>query len=415
MFYHEEQARLLSSTKRFKVVIAGRGSGKTEVAKRYLIMQPLATPRGLFFYIAPTLQQARNIAWQDFLELIPKEYLKNKSENTSTIRFTNGAELRIISGEKPERVEGVQWDGGVIDECSDQSLFKLFNLSLGPAMTHKKAWCWLIGIPKRWGVGAKYFYEAFDQGLSNDPDCPFESFHWHSSTVVDPEELDMRRRTLPPADFREQYEASRENTTGLVCPDFGEENIIKVKYDPTRPIIVGSDFNVNPMAWVLAQYKDKALYFFDELFLRNTTTQKTLDHLYHKYPTHTGGWAFCGDATSNYRKTSAALTDYVQIDSDPRFLNKKIAYPKKNPAVQDRITVVNAAICNAASQRRVFIDPNNCKNLISDLSYLSYDDKGEINKVGDLSHMFDAFGYAVMQFLPMHLARPVPSVRILTN
>jgi len=411
--YHPEQNRLLRSRTRYKVVVAGRGSGKTEQAKRYLVIQACSTRNGLFFYIAPTLPQAKTIAWKDLNDLIPPEMLKAKWENTCTILLTNGSEIRLYSGERPHRLEGVQWNGGVIDECSDQRLKQLFHLSLGPAMTHKKAWCWLIGVPKRKGIGAGDFKELYDLGLSGT-DPMYESFHWKSGDILDEEELDLRRRTLAPQDFREQYEASWEAMGGLVFPDFGPENIRPCIYHKQLPIIVGSDFNVNPMCWTLSHFYGDRLESFAEVFLRDTITPKALDHLYQRYPQHTAGWHFIGDAAARARKTSATTTDYLHIHNDDRFRNKKCHYPASNPPVEDRIAFMNAAIMNAKHERRVFVDPN-CKNLIRDITTLARDERNQVIKEGDCSHMSDAESYAVWYLLPMSMNKAKPPSVILAN
>jgi hypothetical protein len=407
---HAVQNRLCLSRARFKIVLAGRGSGKTEHAKRRLVMEAIANPNGLYFYTAPTLEQARNIAWRDVLDLLPPELIANKWENICKILLKNGTEIRFISGENPARFEGVQWNGGIIDEASDQNLHQLVFLSLMPALSHKRAWLWIIGVPKRKGIGAQTFKELCIKASS--PEHPdYEYFFWKSIEIAPPEEIELARETLSPADFREQYEASWENAGGLVFPDWSEENVRPCPYRRDDPIIVGSDFNVNPMAWTLSHLVGGNLECFDELFIRDTITPKTLDVLHLRYPTHKAGWIFMGDATSTHRHSSATVTDYVHIHNDERFTPKKMLYPEKNPIVADRIAVMNAAILNAKGVRKVFVDPK-CKYLINDFTYMAYDDKNEPLKVGDLSHATDAHGYVIWQALPMRVIKKSTSMVI---
>ena len=60
---HAEQGRLWGSTVRFKIVPAGRRSGKTELAKRYTVKCALkATWVDAWFVLAaPTRDQAKRI------------------------------------------------------------------------------------------------------------------------------------------------------------------------------------------------------------------------------------------------------------------------------------------------------------------------------------------------------------------
>ena len=63
-----EQVRLVNEQKRFKVIPAGRRSGKTERFKRYLAKYTCNNP-SMYFAGAPTFNQAKSIFWQDLKNL----------------------------------------------------------------------------------------------------------------------------------------------------------------------------------------------------------------------------------------------------------------------------------------------------------------------------------------------------------
>lgn len=68
--------RLWNENKRFAVVPAGRRSGKTELAKRKLVIglnekKNWTDPK--YFAAAPTREQAKRIFWKDLKELTPRE------------------------------------------------------------------------------------------------------------------------------------------------------------------------------------------------------------------------------------------------------------------------------------------------------------------------------------------------------
>lgn len=405
--YHPEQYRLLLSKKRFKAVVAGRGSGKTEIARRKIVMslfEKKPWPNPMYFYVLPTADQGRRVAWKPILDLLPPEFIKAKHENRMELKTIYGSELHICSGDKPHRLEGVQWDGGVIDESSDERE-GIFDLNLGPAMTHRNAWCWRIGVPKRRGIGAAEFKAFWDRGIEGDPDI--DSFHWMSKDILNEQDLEMRKRTMSPQDFREQYEASWEISTGMAFPDFDETLHVTdtAKYQPGLSIIVGSDFNVDPMSWVLCHFIDGKIYVFDEIFLRGTNTRKTMDHLYQLYGNHKSGWLFMGDATSRARKTSANSSDYIIINNDDRFKPREMLYPKINPAVADRLACTNGALLNALGDIRLQISPK-CTNLIKDFKFRHYKEgTSELNDEGDLGHITDAMGYVVWNLIPIEVDR----------
>ena len=53
---------------RFKVVAAGRRTGKSRLAAYMLLVKGLQTTDGEIFYVAPTQGQARDILWNLLLE-----------------------------------------------------------------------------------------------------------------------------------------------------------------------------------------------------------------------------------------------------------------------------------------------------------------------------------------------------------
>jgi len=63
------QQEVWGDTTRFKIVAAGRRTGKSRLAAWLLIVNALDAGKGHVFYVAPTQGQARDIMWQTLLEL----------------------------------------------------------------------------------------------------------------------------------------------------------------------------------------------------------------------------------------------------------------------------------------------------------------------------------------------------------
>ena len=63
------QQEVWTDDTRFKIVAAGRRTGKSRLAAWMLIVNALQADRGHVFYVAPTQGQARDIMWQTLLEL----------------------------------------------------------------------------------------------------------------------------------------------------------------------------------------------------------------------------------------------------------------------------------------------------------------------------------------------------------
>ena len=63
------QQEVYENPTRFKVIAAGRRTGKSRLAAWSLILNCLSSKKGQVFYVAPTQGQARDIMWQMLLEL----------------------------------------------------------------------------------------------------------------------------------------------------------------------------------------------------------------------------------------------------------------------------------------------------------------------------------------------------------
>lgn len=414
---HRIQSLVWRCNDRFQAWRAGRRSGKTSLAKRRLVRALAeATCHGepaRCLYLAPTRDQAKRIAWDDFKALIHPSYLIGNPKDTELIIKTIwGSELYVGGFDVPQRFEGTPWDYVVVDESSDIKPGAV-DKSLRPAVADRQGKIWRIGVPKRTGIGAKEFKE-----ICEDRTKGYTFFEWSAETVLPEAELALLREHLDKKDYDEQIRAIAVEASGKAYESFvkrhwPEGNLLSsnlTQYNPARRIVVGSDFNVNPMAWVLCHAYDGAIYVFDEIWLNDTTTRQTLDELYRRYSNHRAGWTFLGDATGQARKTAgtvASNADYLVIKNDTRFANTaggvNCIYPKSNPLIKDRLASVNALCCNAANKRRLFVSPT-CVQLISDLDSRQLKDSGEPTSADKFGgHITDALGYIVYALFPIQL------------
>lgn len=431
--YHPLQYKLWRSKAQFVAVAAGRGSGKTVIARRrvvrYLaVKKPWPDP--IYFYALPTINQARRIAWEKILNLIPKEWIVNVNKTNMTVKTIFGSTLYVLGMDNPQRAEGDQWDGGVLDESCDQKP-KVFDLSILPALTHKNGWCWRIGVPKRHGIGSRDFKRFYDLGTGKiesnnsveDEDdsivdykalgITVESYTWPSKDILTPEQLAWSEQNLDPRDFNEQYNAAWESASGAIFyayvdKEYPEGNLdSSIVYNPNLPLIIGQDFNVDPMAWIIAQYDTDKNRFnvIDELYIRNTNTVETLRELHRRYGNHQNGFGFYGDASGRARRTSASYSDYLLIMQSVKergeFKGGRVHFLKANPRVQDRFAACNAMFCNAKNERRCFLHPK-VKHLRQDLQERQYKEgTNEPDDYGDIGHSSDAFGYPIHRLFPI--------------
>lgn len=414
---HAEQQRFWRCNRRFIGVDAGRGTGKTAIAKRKLVAQQLWKPREncpnpWYFYAAPTYEQARRVAWEDFLALIPSNWIAPDGVDRSrlTIRTIFGSTLFVRGLDKPERTEGSQWCGGIVDESCDIKRGAIPR-SILPTLIWNNGFLWRIGVPKRRGPSAMDF-RRFCENHRDGHQTDTISFTWPASEILPPEVVDAARDQMDLPDFLEQMEARWQTAGGGIYHAFDEEESVRpCSYNPSLPICVGSDFNVNPMAWVISHvYEDDAVAanthdrtgvthveVFDEIWVRDCNTPRALNILLGRFGHHTAGFKFYGDATGRARKTSASRSDYQHIEFNAAFhaLGRRVFYPRSNPAIADRFATTNAMLQSAAGVRRLHIDPR-CKHLAEDLKLRAYKEgSNEPDDTSDVGHISDALGYLV--------------------
>jgi len=99
------------------VIAAGRRSFKTErFAKRFSVRESIGSDNQFFYLGAPTLQQAKEIFWEDIKKLSPAFLIHRINESDKKITYKNGSVLRVIGLKEFKRVQGQLMHGIVISE-----------------------------------------------------------------------------------------------------------------------------------------------------------------------------------------------------------------------------------------------------------------------------------------------------------
>lgn len=417
-----EQIGFWTTKANYVATPCGRGSGKSDIAygrmKRAVLTDWGGEERSLFLVGLPTQEQANKVAWDKIEPGLPPGTIErvNRSMNYIDTVFNN--RLYIKGMFTSARSEGVQYTGVILDEMSDMPPTILESLL--PAMSHQCRFLYCIGVPKRTGIGAANYRNICEDWerkmLQGDP--RYAMYHWTSVGIVPPDKLEAAQHILDPKGYREQYLASWETASGAVYYTFGRDNIIEhTTIEPRKPLLIGCDFNVSPMSWVVCQADLNSyggctgdIKVVDEIHLTDTNTRDTLDYLWQQYPNHRGGYRFYGDAASFQRNTvstAAAPSDYAIIAQDARFYDYSqgvvdVNFPNSNPPVLSRVESVCAMLHNAADERRIKINKK-CKYLIKDLERVSFKKGGRIIEKADLelTHMSDALGYLVYAIAPL--------------
>jgi predicted phage terminase large subunit-like protein len=199
------QKKVWEDDTRFKIVAAGRRTGKSRLAAWMLIVNALQTEKGQVFYVAPTQGQARDIMWQTLLEL-GHPVIAGSHINNLQIRLVNGATISLKGADRPETMRGVSLKFLVLDEYADMKP-DVFEQILRPALADQKGSAMFIGTP----MGRNHFYELYKYAeLDDDP--TYKSWHFTSydNPLLDSSEIDIAKRSMSSYAFRQEFMASFE-------------------------------------------------------------------------------------------------------------------------------------------------------------------------------------------------------------
>ena len=194
-----------SDDTRFKIVAAGRRTGKSRLAAWLLIVNALESSKGNVFYVAPTQGQARDIMWQTLLEL-GNPVIVSSHINNLQIKLINGATISLKGADRPETMRGVSLKFLVMDEYADMKP-EVFEQILRPALADQKGNALFIGTP----MGRNHFYELYQYAELGD-DLTYKSWHFTSydNPLLDAEEINVAKKSMSSYAFRQEFMASFE-------------------------------------------------------------------------------------------------------------------------------------------------------------------------------------------------------------
>ena len=389
---------------RFVAFIAGIRSGKTFAGAREAGRQAWnskAEPMAVFGIIAPTFNMLDRTTWKEFRHAM-RPLIAKENETKKIITLKNGREVYGFSAEDADKIRNVTMCGFWVDEARECKNFAtLWDVLLGRVLS----------------TGGKGFITTSPNSYDDIHDIFIankqKDYGTIKATTYENEYLNKIAIDELAAKYDEKY-CQQELYgqfvifEGAVYYTFNRQHnagnlAFKVaRYNPDLPLWLGCDFNVSPMAWVIAQAgintqtKLKEIYFIDEIYLKNSNTVEACNEFKARFPNHNVGVRLYGDATGRARHTDSNITNWKIIENELARYNISSFVPTKNPAERDRVNSVNGMICNSKGQRRVFVNPDKCKNLIRDFEQVSYKPGSvQIDKNKDLklTHTSDAAGY----------------------
>lgn len=427
-----EQIKLVESAARFRVCPAGRRSGKTERAKRFLLEGDPARgfygaltyerpfTDGWFIKSAPTHNQAKRIFWKDLGAFVPKKFIRKTMVSELSVQLINSVEITVMGMDKPERAEGRSIDGILLDEYANMKKSAWAeHVRPGLDTEGRPGWAWLTGVPE----GRNHYYDLYMYAL-NSGDPEWSAHTWTTDQVVAKHIVDQARREMDPHTFDQEYRGSFITFSGRAYYTFGDHNVIEhAKYLPNRPLRVCFDFNTAPGIAVICQEQPKSLYpelgpeyddkltvVLSEVYIpKHSNTPMVCNKIIHEWGDHPDRVIAYGDATGGAKgTTSVDGSDWDIIDKamnrkfGKRYLN---AVPRSNPREKVRVNAMNSRCMTDDGTIKYVLDKKHAPHLQKDFEGVITLEgtAGEIDKKTDksLTHLTDAMGYYIHAEFPI--------------
>lgn len=378
MLLHDTQKPVAIHPARFRILCCGRRWGKTTLAIDQMKARA-AIPKSRIAYIAPTYQQARDIAWSQL-----RNDLKDAgkiNESRLEIELVNGSWIALRGWESIETLRGQKFDLIVLDEVAMMRNFDLhWQEVIRPTLTDTKGEGLFISTPK----GFNHFYNLFNkQGSDSD----YKSFHFttYDNPFIPKEEVDKAKEELTEDRFAQEYLADFRKTEGLVYKEFDRNVHVYKDLPPFVEVVTtigGHDFGTNnPCASITIKKDQDARYWVHE------------------------EWYETG-------KTDAQQADYVAAlrwdvcYPDPASASGVLELKNRGVHVRDVVKGADSIRSGIATIQELFKTGRlkiheSCHNLIWELETYSYperrpDRNEDENPIKENDHAVDALRYALM-------------------
>lgn len=389
---------------RFPLVPAGRRSGKTERFKRFLVKQANAVV-GQYFAAAPTHDQAKKIYWNDLKAFtLSSIHPKRPSESDRIIYLPNGSEIHVFGLDKPQRIEGIPWKGGGIDEFADikadaweANILPALN-TVNPLDPDYRAWCWLLGVPD----GLNHYYDLCHKAEAGK-DSNFKVFHWMSAEILPPDVIKAMKMAMSEKQFRQEFEASFETASGRIYEDYSKANHTTERIQPHEQLLWMHDQNFTPLSSAIGVRRNdgKDLYLLDEIVLISAVSAQSAMEFVEKFKNHQNKTVLLyGDPAGRAGEKHGHASDYTDIKRILTASGWKVVdrVQRSHPAIKDRQNSVRAKIKTASGTTSLYVNPVTapwCDKGLATVQLKKGSTFQEEQKDNDYQHITTAIGYCV--------------------
>lgn len=380
--------------------------GKTFAGIGALLLLSKMFPGSRWAIVRDTLQTLKRNTIPSFWKICPESFLMggNKksayNQDLQTVSFNNGSQILFFaenydSDKDLNRWKGLEVSGFLLEEINELQRVSFFK-AIERAGSHivpglkKQPKPLIIGTcnpAKNWVRDDVYF--PWKHGTLN-PSWKYIPAKIFDNPYISAEYIDSLSN-MPSYEFDVFVNGNWEielKTGGEYYKSFDmDQHTGSFEYDPSKPIHVSFDENVNPyitaVVWQIYGDESNDLRQINEYCLPspNNTVRKLCDAIKSDYHGHMSGMFIYGDATSKKSDTKLERGHnfFTLIRDHLSEFNPTLRVPMSNPSVVMRGNFINQIFDKGFQGIRIRID-RECKNTIADFNNVKEDSDGKKSK-----------------------------------
>lgn len=374
-------------------MVGGIGSGKSYAGGCFAIEESLVDSEPMGLIGANTYNQLQNATLASLFATLEDHGIDYEYKMQRKLLRIGNAQWLTYSLDNYDPIRGIEIGRCWLDETRDTKE-DAFKVVLGRLRDRraKRIKCRLTTSPS----GHNWLYDYF-QGEKKLPSAKVVTARTKDNFILPGDYESTLRKQYDDKFAKQELDGEFINiTSGRAYYGFSREGLGPIDKPDKGTILIGMDFNVNPMTAVLGYKSEGFINVFDEVYLPDSDTWSMCQELKRR---GYAGQTVIPDSTARNRKTSGKSDFQILREEGFRIESTR------NPFVMDRVNNINRLL--RLSKLRV---SSKCKKLINDLEKVVW--KGsDLDKVTDknLTHLSDALGYLCWWVDPIE--RPKVPVR----
>jgi hypothetical protein len=446
-----EQARFYAAPEREAAFVGGLGYGKTRTTCDWLLTGAAEYPKARHFIFSNTYSQLIAGTLRSFFEVCDYWGLTyvDRVHTYKEIRLPQlGATIEVRSVDKPINWKSLEFSRAWIDE----------------AQAYKPSAYQMIVGRLRGSDTQRRLYPDMQSFLRITANPPHTKSHWLARACTVPNEktgvppialytastydnpflpqdyIDSLERSYD-EDLREIELGGKFGTLGtgkiwrmfdrgkhVLTPAQAEaRRLPPLEYDDTQSLCISCDFNIDPLSWVLFQWREvqsdgyqrKVMYVLDELRIRHSMIEHGVKEFLNREDAARiamrNGIILYGDPAGRQGNRQTGVSDWAALKSglEQHGFRGESRVPKAPPAIRDRYNAGNRMLVNAKGEIGVIMH-SRCHYLALDLEAMEYkpgttvvDERQKLEDGATVTHHGDAWSYPIAEEFPV-VRKPQP-------